>query len=81
MTVCEDCGDEVVPPTSVITAPGGWCAPADLAYEVPRPVLCSDCHSRMVMVMEVGIDPGRHGENLRVRRGGVRFPISDQEDR
>ena len=75
MTVCESCGDRLPddPPPSCV-ASGGWCVPVETLYDMPDPpVLCSDCKARLLMVMELGIDPGRHGENLRVPRGALTY--------
>jgi len=48
--------------------------PVETLYDMPDPpVLCSDCKARLLMVMELGIDPGRHGENLRVPRGALTY--------
>lgn len=69
--ICENCGDPVLPvdPSRVITAVGGWCIPAGTEYEMaPRPVLCSDCNSRMLFIAQIGFDPGRKGENLKMSR-------------
>jgi hypothetical protein len=40
--------------------------------------MCSDCEVRMLMMMTIGIDPGRHGENLKVARGGIRYGVQSQ---
>lgn len=73
---CSNCGDDI--PTadapSGLVATGGWCMPSETLYAMPEPdPLCSDCKARLLMVMEVGIDPGRHGENLRMPRGGIQY--------
>lgn len=73
---CSSCGDEIVPPDPAlqITTPGGWCAPVEPLYDFPEPApMCDDCRSRLLMVAHGLPDPGRHGENLRVRRGGVQY--------
>lgn len=60
------CGDEITEPKAAIVAAGGWCAPKELAHDYPDPPMCSDCKSRMLTIMLIGIDPGKNCENLRV---------------
>jgi len=81
-TVC-GCGRPIPtdPPPSLVTA-GGWCAPAEAVYDLPEPEpMCPDCKTRMMMMMTVGIDPGRDGSNLRAPRGGIRYPTPTEDDR
>jgi N-acetylmuramoyl-L-alanine amidase len=76
MKVCH-CGNEIVenPPSIVVAA--GWCAPKEVAYNaLPEVEECSDCKARMMMIMTIGIDPGHNGENLKVKRGGIRYERS-----
>lgn len=76
MATCA-CGAEIVPPDpeSQIVAAGGWCAPSETLHDMPKSEpTCSDCNTRMLMLMTIGIDPGKDGENLRVRRGGIQYP-------
>lgn len=75
---CEWCGDPIVATGEAIVTSGGWCAPSETIYDFPRPALCSDCHARWVMVLELGIDPGRRGENLRFPRGGIQYKRGDE---
>jgi hypothetical protein len=71
---CANCGDEIDPNPPSIVAAGGWCVPTEIYEALPEPLpMCGDCKARMLMVMEVGIDPGRHGENLKVKRGGIKY--------
>lgn len=66
------CGRVIERDPPSLVAPAGWCAPSGVRYDWPEPApMCSDCKTRMLMLMEVGIDPGRDGENLRVPRGGI----------
>lgn len=69
------CGREIRPPDpdKQIVASAGFCAPAELRTQIGPPAMCTDCKSRMLMIATVGIDPGRDGENLKVRRGGIRY--------
>lgn len=73
--VCSSCGDPIPEtPAEVLVVAGGWSMPSETLYAMPTPPPeCSDCKSRMLMMLELGIDPGRHGENLRVPRGGIRY--------
>lgn len=74
--ICQHCGDEFEEPdlSNSIVASGGWCAPSEVAYDtMPKETLCPDCRSRMMFASEFGFDPGRHGENLRMPRGGIRY--------
>lgn len=76
MTNICGCGEEIVPPTpeNSITMAGGWCAPAEALYDLPQlPDMCGDCKARMLVMMEIGIDPGPKGEYLRVKRGGITY--------
>lgn len=79
--VCEcECGRVIERDPPSLVAPGGWCAPSEVLYDRPEPApMCSDCKARMLMVMEVGIDPGRDGENLRVPRGGITYKTAVDE--
>lgn len=73
---CASCGDEFEPPgpEDMLVASGGFCMPTEIAAALPDPLPeCSDCRSRMLMAMMIGIDPGRKGENLRVSRAGVKY--------
>lgn len=76
MKTCESCNDEfddTIKHPAIIAA-GGWCAPTDQLYEIASaPVLCPDCNARWSCIMNIGIDPGRHGENLKFSRGGIKF--------
>lgn len=76
MNECENCLEsfEDPEPGSYLVAPGGWCAPSDQTFSLmTRPVLCPDCDARWTMVMMLGIDPGKNGENLRIPRGSIKF--------
>lgn len=67
---CEHCG-ELIPEekSPSLIASGGWCIPAEMVYQIlALPVLCGDCHARWSVMMELGIDPGKNGENLRISR-------------
>lgn len=82
MTDCSNCGDPIPPPDpdTTITAAGGWCAPSEIAYSLPEPPpMCTDCTTRMLMIECIGIDPGRHGENLKVQRGGIQYPTPKEK--
>lgn len=73
-----DCGHpipEEKPPALI--AAGGWCAPSEVLYDIPRPTSCSDCEARMYCIMQLGIDPGPNGSYLRVKRGGIRYGGTD----
>lgn len=77
---CSNCDDPIVPldASNSIVATGGWCAPEGTIYPVVQaPPLCSDCSSRMVFIAEMGFDPGRKGENLKMPRGGFSFTYPD----
>jgi len=67
------CGNEIEEHTEAVTSAGGWCAPSEVLYKIEVEPMCSDCRTRMMMMAELGIDPGRNGENLRVRRGGIMY--------
>lgn len=69
------CGTTITHDTSPgMVLPGGWCVPSATLYELPAPPqMCSDCKTRMLMITELGIDPGPNGINLRTLRGGIRF--------
>jgi hypothetical protein len=78
MATCA-CGDEINENPPAVTAAGGWCIPTENLYEIPEKIpMCSDCEVRMLMMMTIGIDPGRHGENLKVARGGIRYGVQSQ---
>lgn len=66
-------------PDAQIDAVGGWCAPAETVYELPSldGELCADCRARLLFASQMGFDPGRHGENIRVNRGGVKYEVPD----
>lgn len=67
------CGDEIVETPSVIVS-AGWCAPTDVHYALAEPQpMCSDCRARLLFISEIGFDPGKNGENLRVPRGGIKY--------
>lgn len=77
-----DCGHEAPEPKdipSVVTA-GGWCAPSDTIYDLMKdqPTSCPDCKTRLQMMLLIGIDPGRNGENLKVARGGIHYPTPER---
>lgn len=83
MTATCGCGREIIPATTEnsIILPGGWCAPSEVLYQLPEPEpMCADCRTRMHMISQLGIDPGKGGENLRVQRGGSRYPTPTKED-
>lgn len=76
MSECQVCGEEFVPGPAILAA-GGWCAPSR-TYALPEPIIqCDDCRARMIMITEIGIDPGPKGENLRVARGGITYERSE----
>lgn len=78
MTLC-GCGDEIIENPPGVVAAGGWCIPTEHLYDIPEKVpMCGDCEARMLMMMTIGIDPGRHGENLKVPRGGIQYRTGDQ---
>lgn len=76
MSACS-CGREIVPPSpeNTITASGGWCVPSDLLADLHDhlPEQCADCKARFLFALELGFDPGRDGEHLKVDRGGIRY--------
>jgi hypothetical protein len=67
------CGDPIEENPPSLIAAGGWCAPTAVTYDLDNDPMCSDCKARWLMVMELGIDPGRHGENLKIPRGGIQY--------
>lgn len=70
------CGRDIKPPepSQMITASAGWCAPSETVYDMTDCApMCSDCKARLLMVIELGIDPGVDGKNLLVARGGIRY--------
>lgn len=67
------CGREIKPPGPSIVTAGGWCAPSESLQLTEVTPMCSDCNVRMLMMMTIGIDPGRDGENLKVKRGGITY--------
>jgi N-acetylmuramoyl-L-alanine amidase len=74
------CGNEIVKPdpSQTLTAAAGWCMPSEAFYELDTSSMeCSDCRSRLLMMMTIGIDPGHNGENLKVKRGGIRYERSE----
>lgn len=78
--ICSACEDPISPrePATEIVAAGGWCAPSETyatLYSSPPPPLCTDCRSRLIFISEIGFDPGRKGENISVRRGGIQYPL------
>lgn len=77
--ICDDCGREFTEsPDTTIVAAGGWCAPTEIVYQMEdQPVLCGGCKARFLIALELGIDIGRDGENLRVPRGGIQFGGTD----
>lgn len=67
------CGEPIVEAPAVVTA-GGWCIPSEVFYQMPQPEpMCSDCKSRLLFASEFGFDPGKNGENIRVKRGGIQY--------
>lgn len=74
-----DCGHEGPDPKdepSIVVA-GGWCMPPESLYDLNLPTSCSDCRTRMACILGIGIDPGRFGENLRFKRGGIKYGGTD----
>lgn len=73
------CGNVINPdPPSIVTT-GGWCAPTETVYDLPKPTpTCGDCKTRLMMMMMVGFDPGHNGANLHFPRGGITFGITDE---
>jgi len=69
------CGNEIVEREPAIIASAGWCMPSATYYSLSGEEVkaCSDCNSRLLMMMMIGIDPGHNGENLKVKRGGIRY--------
>jgi hypothetical protein len=76
--ICANCDEEYTPPgpDQMIVASGGFCLPPQSVMDnVPNPTegWCGDCKARWMMIIELGIDPGKNGENLKVPRGGIKF--------
>jgi hypothetical protein len=76
-----DCGHDEPDDMEVdkIVVAGGWCAPSEVMYDLQQPTSCSDCRTRMACILGIGIDPGRFGENLRFKRGGIKFGDADAD--
>ena len=69
---CSETYDVTVKTEGVLTA-AGWCAPSALLFTPKERALCPDCRIREIMIMQIGVDPGVKGENLRVARGGIKY--------
>lgn len=73
--ICDSCSDEYEEtPGMCLVSAGGWCAPSEQTYtlEIAQDI-CPDCRARMACIAELGFDPGKNGENLRISLGPIEF--------